>query len=69
MLFDWDGAEPRRRDAGLDAERHGQRQHGQQGRELALTGDVRVLQIEALGFQIGEQSSGLTRGSMVRLWR
>ncbi len=55
MLLDRDGTEPRRRHAGLDAQRHGQRQHGQQSRQLAGIGDVRVLQIEALGLEIGEQ--------------
>lgn len=52
MFLDRDGTKPRRRDAGLDAERHGQGEHGQQGRELSWIGDMRLLQIEALGFQV-----------------
>ena len=56
MFLDQDGMDAGRRDAGLDAECHGQGEHGEQGRDLAGIGDVRVLQSEALGFQLGEES-------------
>lgn len=44
MRFDRDGTEPRRRHAGLDAQRDGHGQHGQQGRQLARIGDVGMVQ-------------------------
>ena len=55
MLLDGDRAPARERNAGLDAQGHGERQHGEKVRELFRRGDARVLQIEALGFQVGEK--------------